>query len=382
MKKKNSLRGQRGSSLVEFLVFAPAVMLLSYLAYDLNKRAEEMGSTSIASRNLAMRPEAESPDNHRKILASNFEKSEMQVDKKVRDSFKSYETSGVPSANYKLKNEIKDGLKYDDNGAKYGVTRDGLKTPTSAQDPGDTGTVSYKNIQSITDKLVSANKASDAILNTLGNLGLAAEDGIRIGQANISMPGEDNGMQKGFSLMSNLVNDGSKDAVLGVERSYADRYFMRPESGYHTNQFKNNALAGAAIGLSSSGDWNDYSKECMNKFNATEDCSPTNSFAILVGAIGTVKSAVMCFLDIWSDGGASVAQGEALRAVEGGLQEMVTEVVKSLVEKTIKKAITKATKGIEDNIVQFDKINSNIQTTISSDGTTLEGIQGANQDGN
>ena len=62
MRYPDSLKSQRGSSIVEFLICAPIVALLTYVTYDLNRRIENQQTVTIASRNAVLLGDAFSQD--------------------------------------------------------------------------------------------------------------------------------------------------------------------------------------------------------------------------------------------------------------------------------------------------------------------------------
>src|SRR5690606_20900502 len=110
---------------------------------------------------------------------------------------------------------------------------------------------------------------------------------------------------RGISVLAEVARRDSdaKDDILGIDRQFAHRGYLRAEDGYHPSEFKNSGLYGKGLKLfldvgacGYDGDFDQKSQylqsRCMTRFMSDNSCNTANNFFIGGPAFGSFPTKV------------------------------------------------------------------------------------------
>lgn len=293
MSPLHPLNSQRGSSVVEFLICAPILALLTYAAYDLNRRIENQQTVTIAARNAVLMGDAFSQSQHETTL-----KKQLDVENQILDS---QERQLVKNSAYV---KVDAGHRLGEAGYGYGR----IEAAPGVQ----TGGSSFDTLSQSTGRIGSTMGAAlQGIQGTGEAIGLFIPDRIRSAAIETSAPGNSNAIQGAISVLASATTNDpkAKDQVLAVTRRFGQRFYLQQESGYHPNGHDSFDFAGVFVGMTkdrwgAGSKFSDSSSEiqtrCMTRFYGSDACGTggDHEFYDQVRGIATGKMAVSTVLRV------------------------------------------------------------------------------------
>lgn len=317
MRSQDLLHGERGTSIVEFLIIGPLVCLLFYAAVDLNERLDQKRTLRIASRNVAAAgiEGAEPVKGAQKILTEALvgQGHTAFQDAATKDALvRSSAQNGVAQGGNRLAADIGD--------FEYGGQKGDQMMPDArldAKDEHDDGL--YKTISGGEAMLSRGGRIMDGIFNfkILGE-GLFLGDSPRVATVRMTTENQSSIFKRGIGLLDRSIQRKNPDAATfkNLETDLVSRSYVRVESGRHPNAYRQQGLAGFAVGMlnSDAKHWGDkykresgdfmgglfrfsgpdpgFPRECMMNFTAGDECTDTNWYSVIIIVVAEVRGII------------------------------------------------------------------------------------------
>ena len=357
---KKDWHSQSGGAISEFLIAAPILLLLLYVVFDLNDRIELRQDLRIAARNVSHQGTV--AIDHI-ALSKDFKKVQLEI---------------TPTA-ISIENKK--------------VNQDRVEANL---DSGKLSSDSYEQVSSFMGPVIY-NGAN--ILNEVKSFSVLGEsllipDLPRTFTVSIKSSAESS-VQKGMRYLSNLFAKKADD-IIGESTFLFDHVAMasvRNESGYHSSDYRNQALVGMFLGNADDDlkHWGDphvrenryfqrsmdgYQPDCMMHFQGNSKCKIGNVFATTLRVVYMVVGVVK---EYFSGGGASSSSAATDLAADGALDVVTEEAFGVVKDEVEEKATTELNKifdkelGVEKKIkTQLgnvgNSLNENITEKLSSKG--------------
>ena len=303
---KQSLSSKQGASLTEFVILAPILVFLGYIAIDVNRRIEESQRVTIATRNTMQVNDRYSISDLNARVRSQLKEQSAVLDpgqkKFVRDA---QETAQIDlnasnfANSYGIKAEVQDGEEVDYDR----LAQDSNIKMLAANGERSSLNTFATSIGTITK---AGSQAVSTIMASGSSIGLLIPDRIRRSTLTMKTAGGKNAIQKGISLLAEVTerDGGAKTDILGIDRQFAQRNYFRVEDGFHPNAFENSGLY--AMGLSfvlDTDEWgyrgefkqrSEYLQaRCMTRFMSDNSCDPGTSYYVNGPQIGSFPTKIL-----------------------------------------------------------------------------------------
>ena len=373
------LKMRQGSSIVEFLIWAPVLILICYAAYDLNKRVGESQSVEISIRNISslgnpipINSLANQPDTHNFSTqqAAEYMKNKSGIrDQSEIAQIMVAQTAGGTGLTSTLNRTIS-------------VSGDILSKNSAINPQGES-----TGFTTATATLGSAAYASAFAIEKIqgigGGLGFLADNKVRERSLQFSLSGRANAIQGSMATTMALVSgkEEARNEVLGIDRRFAGRLFLRPEHGYHDSGFHNAGLYGMGLGLLKK-NWGTGSdsrpkskflqRRCMSRFYSANDCDtrenymmgifeyPSDGFPVHIKRFAEAMYALSFAIKVIGATGVGAPAVGAEIAIKEGIDQIaasIGEQVFSAVLDTVKDKVTApAAETVEEQLEEFKEM--------------------------
>lgn len=356
-KGSRRMQAKAGVSTTEFLFWAPVAILLAWFAYDVNRRVEESQLVAIAARNATMLGKSTQTEALvDSTISENLQKSIFPLSAENRSAM----TTSGSSPGMVIQSE-----------SGNVIAPEFLTHPDFMRESDQAGALSSYNATARatgnSTKLITG--AMNTALTFGENIRILAKDEVRRGQVSLNIAGGGNLMDKSINLLLATTMGRKPEEVRVTGRSYIGRFTVRPESGYHNNDYRYSGYYGIGLGFTKpewGSDSNDSDRQnskklqtrCMNRFFTRNDCDTKKNF-FMEGAINFsdafpkeirnlamaryALSVVLQALNVVSGGGTGVADVSISQAASYAVEEIgqaAMETISSTAIEAIKTSVT------------------------------------------
>lgn len=297
---------QSGSSIAEFCILAPVIILLLYGVQDLHDRIERRTRVHVAVRNLAIVGPRGLPMSHQKeSVQRDLGVSGARVTASHRILSRSRSSQeAVRAGDYSLDRAV-GSYEEDDEGYRAVAKVEGA----------------LARVAGLIDQLQEVGREESPLLFVRNRGG--------VGSAEVHLAHEYGPVRKSLSAMG-----------VDLGESHVERFYRRFETGYHPDEFQNSTLLGFVLGSTLVGrrHWgapsaktrggityegpallgkvpDGFVAHCLMHFGATESCAGFNWFGAMVISTAIAKGVVQVILDLFGGNAPNAAAKESLRGI-------------------------------------------------------------------
>lgn len=371
-----NIRQQNGSSTLEFMFCAPLLMMIMFIAMELNERIEQRVTSTIAAGNAGwlVDPDAQ---NATMDEAQNLAKADilgrgsvttagstvtLANDAVLSDSstVMTYSPSKSRADQYVAKINRASGNDADSHAA----TRSKLKI----------GTSHFDDVSSSLGNVAQSLQGAAATLTDPPALPtLFPKKSIEEQTLAWSMSHE-GGNNLAIKAIEELAIYMDQNDIHSLDHTRENQYrllahrshFLRRDPAYHPDAYKNEAIYGIALGT---GEYNSYAEDCFMKFSK-KPCGQENGFYKYVQRVHYLIVTGKTIIDssVLSCIAASLGFGAAACAIpkvaQVAVEDLITETIDNAIGSVIKKAITTGMTTITNKFTQA--ISSTIKEQLKS----------------
>ncbi|MCX6118479.1 MAG: hypothetical protein NT027_13125 [Proteobacteria bacterium] len=358
-----------GSSTLEFIFCAPLLVVLMFVALEINERIEQRVNTSIAGGNLAW---ISKENSNGAAGADAVAKADILGAKTGGGAVLGVQSSTVLGDSNNVMSYTETKRRAD----SYNIVVTHIRNSSSDQNARQRGklvlgTSSMDTFTSYLNSTVSTvSRTIDAVTATsvswlphlfLPNLHIEEQ---RISWS-ISPTGTTNAAITAIQNLSESVGTGTSQDLWATNsvqyRALVHKSnYLRRDPAYHPNAYKNQVMFGLPIGNS---DFNRFNDDCFMKFDK-RPCKENNGFYDYINdkhsKLYTIKSVLQCDFTNFI----SIAKSLAMRVIISAIEGVVRNKIEDIIMKPANKAIDDVTNTLSNVSSDLTNIESISQTQI------------------